>query len=84
VQLNYATKLKNSATVEHIIPKSKGGTLAVENVLVVCSTCNLQRGNKPFIGFVTGCKFPRQEWLKSKYYAALDYYKKRNVEISIK
>jgi 5-methylcytosine-specific restriction endonuclease McrA len=76
VQLNYASKFKNSATVEHIIPKSKGGTLGVSNVLIICATCNKKRGNKSFLAFVTGSQFPRQEWLKLKYYSALDYYAK--------
>ena len=67
VQLNYAQGFKNSATVEHIILKSKGGTMAQKNLLIVCNQCNSKRGNKSFIGFVTGSRLPRQEWLKSKY-----------------
>lgn len=32
-------------TRDHIIPRSKGGTLARDNVRVLCRTCNNERGN---------------------------------------
>lgn len=73
-QLNYSSGFRNSATVEHIIPKSKGGTLALKNCLVVCAECNTKRADKDFIGFVTGSKFPRQGWLKSKHVEAGKFY----------
>ena len=72
VQLNYAQGFSNSATVEHIIPKSKGGTLRIENTLIVCKTCNAKRGDKDFLGFITGSRLPRQDWLKSKLDRALN------------
>jgi 5-methylcytosine-specific restriction endonuclease McrA len=71
VQLNYAAGHKNSATVEHIIPKSKGGTLRESNCLIVCKTCNGKRKNKDFKGFVSGSRFPRRDWLFGKYEKAL-------------
>jgi len=70
VQLNYTSGHKNSATVEHIIPKSRGGTLRLSNCLIVCKTCNEKRSNKDFRGFVTGSQFPRQKWLLGKYETA--------------
>lgn len=37
----------NTATIEHIIPKSKGGPNAEFNYMAVCSSCNNERGNQP-------------------------------------
>jgi 5-methylcytosine-specific restriction endonuclease McrA len=34
---------------DHIIPLSKGGAHAVENLCVACSACNLSKGAKPMI-----------------------------------
>lgn len=36
----------NSATFEHIIPVSIGGTYGVENVAIACFDCNQRRGNR--------------------------------------
>lgn len=49
VQLNWCGDFKNSATIEHLVPKSQGGTLAIPNVLVVCGDCNKARKNKDYI-----------------------------------
>ncbi|MFQ6121158.1 MAG: RNA-guided endonuclease IscB, partial [Methanosarcinales archaeon] len=32
--------------VEHVIPKSRGGTDRVDNLVIACKTCNMQKGNK--------------------------------------
>lgn len=34
---------KNSATIEHILPKSQGGTYDFENLAMACSKCNNER-----------------------------------------
>lgn len=34
-----------SATIEHLIPKSKGGTWELENLRIACKKCNQARGN---------------------------------------
>lgn len=39
-----ALNLKN-ATFDHIIPKSHGGKLVYENVVIACFDCNHERGN---------------------------------------
>lgn len=35
---------KHKLTVDHIVPVSKGGTNTVENVRIVCLSCNLKKG----------------------------------------
>ncbi|MFQ6071953.1 MAG: RNA-guided endonuclease IscB [Methanosarcinales archaeon] len=31
--------------IEHVIPKSRGGTDRVSNLVIACKTCNMQKGN---------------------------------------
>lgn len=80
IQLNYASGFKNSATVEHIIPRSQGGTLAQANLLVICKTCNEKRQDKNFRDYVMGCELPRKEWLVSKFVVAQRFYEKNLVK----
>lgn len=41
------TELSNStATLDHVIPRSKGGKHAWENVVTSCKPCNSRKGNK--------------------------------------
>jgi len=37
---------KNSLTVDHVIPRSKGGLTAWENVAAACGACNQRKGNR--------------------------------------
>lgn len=39
-------QLSNSATIEHIEPKSKGGEDHPDNYAIACSKCNTKRGTK--------------------------------------
>jgi len=40
------------ASVEHIVPKSKGGTNTADNLTCSCSACNTARGNLPHEDFM--------------------------------
>jgi 5-methylcytosine-specific restriction endonuclease McrA len=42
----YCKKLCEEKHIDHIIPVSRGGQNCLENVVVACTTCNLNKGNK--------------------------------------
>lgn len=44
---------KSTSTIEHLTPKSKGGTNGINNYLAVCQDCNSKRGNLPFSLFIS-------------------------------
>lgn len=39
-------KIRTSPTIDHIIPKSRGGTFSWTNVVTACIKCNQKKGNK--------------------------------------
>lgn len=41
-----------SVTVEHLVPKSRGGTNQPHNIVGACSRCNNLRGDMPYAEFV--------------------------------
>lgn len=43
--LDVYTKDLELMTVDHIIPKSKGGPMTLENLRPMCSRCNMKLGN---------------------------------------
>ncbi|MHA1967369.1 MAG: RNA-guided endonuclease IscB [Candidatus Hodarchaeales archaeon] len=45
-QCAYCKKANIPLEIEHIIPKSRGGTNRVDNLTVACHCCNLKKGNK--------------------------------------
>lgn len=37
---------QNKLTVDHIIPKSQGGSNHLENMQILCATCNREKGSR--------------------------------------
>jgi 5-methylcytosine-specific restriction endonuclease McrA len=37
---------KKNLTIDHVIPRSKGGMNTWDNLVTCCSSCNLRKGNK--------------------------------------
>lgn len=38
----------NSATLDHVVPKDKGGTNAQENLVACCLSCNQSKSNRVY------------------------------------
>ena len=43
---------RGDLTVEHVVPRSRGGHLTAENALVACRSCNRRRGSRPVDAYV--------------------------------
>ena len=37
---------KSNATIDHVVPRSKGGEMSWENAVTACIRCNLRKGSK--------------------------------------
>jgi hypothetical protein len=48
----YCGKTDVPLEIEHVIPKSKGGTNRVSNLTLACRPCNKRKGNKPIEDFL--------------------------------
>lgn len=70
----------DTATIEHLIPKSEGGTRALSNLVMACQECNRLRGISPF-NPITG---ERIVPLKSKKTVLKTIAKKENFKVSPK
>ena len=42
----YCSKITTSMTIDHIVPKNKGGKDRWDNLVAACSKCNTKKGNK--------------------------------------
>lgn len=49
----YGGSLKKKASLDHIIPKSKGGKSSLENYFLTNRSINTLRGNQPLKNFLT-------------------------------
>ncbi len=47
----YCDKQNIPLQIDHIIPKSKGGSNRIDNLTLACSCCNLKKGNLPVEAF---------------------------------
>ena len=57
----------NNLTIDHVVPRSKGGTDFTKNVVCCCSDCNQRKGHEPW-----------EEWfLKQEYFSEEKYHKIR-------
>lgn len=71
----YCNKSLNSdnAHLEHIYPVSKGGRSIIKNLIWVCATCNLKKGDKTLSSFIKTSKLERDlvetnlDWLEKDY-----------------
>lgn len=43
---------RRDLTLEHVVPRSRGGHLTPENALVACRSCNRRRGSRPVDAYV--------------------------------
>lgn len=75
VQMTWDNKnTDRSATVDHLVPRSQGGTFHYANILILCYKCNYKRGDTHWPTFVKRYNLPKAEWLLKKYLDAIDYY----------
>lgn len=53
-------------TIDHLIPRSKGGSNDPSNLVTTCMGCNRKRGNRPLREWVCSaeCGFPEQVALR--------------------
>lgn len=51
-------------TLDHLLPKSKGGNDSEANLLGVCKGCNNKRGNAPLDFLRMKLLFPKKGWPK--------------------
>jgi hypothetical protein len=43
---------RRDLTLEHVVPRSRGGHMTPENALVACRPCNERRGSRPVDAYV--------------------------------
>lgn len=61
--------LRNAApadvTLDHLLPRSSGGTNEPTNLVTACRSCNCSRQDKPWIDYATGGARDRIEQLRN-------------------
>ena len=43
---------RNTATIDHVIPRKRGGPTKDWNIVAACYTCNQAKGSKPYKAFM--------------------------------
>lgn len=51
-------------TLDHLLPRSAGGTNAADNLVTACRSCNSSRGARPWVDYATGGARDRIEQLR--------------------
>ncbi len=46
------TLLREDATIDHVIPRSAGGTSAIQNLAVACKPCNEAKADMSLVEFM--------------------------------
>lgn len=41
-----------TATIDHIVPVSRGGKWRLDNLVLACQSCNIKKGSMPYAKFV--------------------------------
>jgi hypothetical protein len=75
-KLHSTNQYKRHATVEHLYPKSHGGTNARFNMIVVCYECNSTRKNMSWMKWMHKRKPILNVWLMGKFEEATKEYMK--------
>ena len=57
-------EVKNRKTLDHIVPKSKGGETVLHNVLICCGNCNVKKANEDIEDFIKNKKRVRENLRK--------------------
>ena len=66
-------KLKlREVTIDHIIPRSRGGNHTLLNLMVACQPCNVRKGHKIIQGKFLDRERIRQAWICSRNEESLD------------
>jgi 5-methylcytosine-specific restriction endonuclease McrA len=48
-------------SLDHIIPRSKGGCKVIENLVMACKTCNVEKGHKEYYKYIASIKLKKEE-----------------------
>lgn len=72
----YCSKKLNTfdLTVDHVIPRARGGTTRWENIVCCCYVCNSIKGHKTHMR-------PNNKPIKPDYYQLLDYARRTPIKI---
>lgn len=84
-KMNTLVNNKRAVTVEHVIPRSKGGADTWENTVAACAKCNHSRGNTELKsdGTITMTEIPDVSLNERRKAKKLEDYKIRAEKLSI-